>query len=130
MVLSLKSIVLQLKYYLWNSFIVFSNIHTKPNLLCVFVAVAFWLKMCGSLCNSFTIQISLAWHFQLLRKFRPQTVDSRFSSLIKAGGKVHDINMVKKDVFQLCGLQKEVRIWVVRNEGEDWGDKIMLLIRF
>ena len=32
---------------------------------------------------------------------------------------MHDINMVEKDVFQLCGLRKEVRIWAVRNEGED-----------
>jgi len=30
-----------------------------------------------------------------------------------------DINMVEKDVFQLGGLQNEVRIWAVRNEGED-----------
>ena len=30
-----------------------------------------------------------------------------------------DIDMVEKDVFQLCELQNEVRIWAVRNEGED-----------
>ena len=36
---------------------------------------------------------------------------------MKAGGKMHDLNIVEKDVFQLCGLQNEVRIWAVGNEG-------------